>query len=70
MEKRLGDIYKEIQESLAQKAKVGNKNDDDNDKKYEERNTIMDMFLDPTPIGEMVRYSIEEYNSPDKRVKK
>jgi hypothetical protein len=70
MEKRLGDIYKEIQESLAQKAKVGNKNDDDNDKKHEERNTIMDMFLDPTPIREMVRYSIEEYNSPDKRVKK
>ncbi|MFY9872781.1 MAG: hypothetical protein WAK17_23985 [Candidatus Nitrosopolaris sp.] len=70
MEKRLGDIYKEIQESLAQKAKVGNKNDDDNDKKHEERNTIMDMFLDPTPIREMVRYSIEDYNSPDKRVKK
>jgi hypothetical protein len=70
MEKRLGDIYKEIQESLAQKAKVGNNNDDDNDKKHEERNTIMDMFLDPTPIREMVRYSIEEYNSPDKRVKK
>lgn len=70
MEKRLGDIYKEIQESLAQKAKVGSKNDDDNDKKHEERNTIMDMFLDPTPIREMVRYSIEEYNSPDKRVKK
>ena len=70
MEKRLGDIYKEIEESLAQKAKVGNNNDDDNDKKHEGRNTIIDMFLDPTPIREMIQYSIEEYNSPDKRVKK
>ena len=65
MEKRLADIYKEIQEYLAQKAKVGN-NNDDNEKKHEERNTtIMDMFLDPTPIRELVRYSIEEYNSQD-----
>jgi hypothetical protein len=70
VEKRLADIYKEIQESLAQKAKAGNNNDDDNDKKHEERNTIMDMFLDPTPIRKMVWYSIEEYNSSDKRVKK
>jgi len=71
MEKRLGDIYKEIQESLlAQKAKVGNNNDDDNDKKHEERNTIRDMFLDATPIKEAVQYSIEEYSLPDKRVKK
>ena len=69
MEKRLADIYKEIQESLVQKAKVGN-NNDDNEKKHEERNTtIMDMFLDPTPIIE-TDYSIEEYTSPDKRVKK
>jgi hypothetical protein len=30
----------------------------------------MDMFLDPTPIRKMVWYSIEEYNSSDKRVKK
>ena len=65
MGKRLSDVYKEIQESLAQKAKVCNNNDDDNDKKHEDRNTIMDMFLDPTPVREMVRYSIEEYNSPD-----
>jgi hypothetical protein len=27
------------------------------------------MLLDPTPIHELVRYSIEEYSSPDKRVK-
>jgi hypothetical protein len=71
MEKQLDDIYKEIRESLlAQKAKVGNNDDDDNDKKHEEKNTIIDMFLDPTPIKEMVQYSIEEFSSPDKRVKK
>jgi len=69
MERRLGDIYKEIQEYLAQKAKVGDNNDNDNDKKHEERYTIIDMFLDPTPIIE-TDYSIEEYTSPDKRVKK
>ena len=71
MEKRLDDIYKEIQESLAQKANVSNNNNDDNDdNKKEERITIIDMFLDPTPIQEIVQYSIEEYSSPDKRVKK
>ena len=60
LEKRLDDIYKEIQESLlAQKAKVGN-NNDDNDKKYEERNTVRYLFLNPTPIQEMVRNSIED----------
>ena len=71
MEKRLDDIYKEIRESLAQKANVSNNNNDDNnnDKKHEETTTIIDMFLDPTPIQEMVQYSIEEYSLPDKRVK-
>lgn len=71
MEKRLDDIYKEIRESLAQKANVSNNNNDDNnDKKHEETTTIIDMFLHPTPIQEIVQYSIEEYRSPDKRVKK
>jgi hypothetical protein len=72
MEKQLDHIYKEIRESLAQKANVSNNNNDDNnnDKKHEETITIIDMFLDPTPIQEMVQYSIEEYRSPDKRVKK
>ena len=73
MEKRLDDIYKEIRESLlAGKANVSNNNNDDNnnDKKHEEITTIIDMFLDPTPIQEIVQYSIEEYSSPDKRVKK
>jgi hypothetical protein len=70
-EERLDHIYKEIRESLAQKANVGNNNNDDNnDKKHEETTTIIDMFLDPTSIQEMVQYSIEEYSSPDKRVKK
>ena len=72
MEKRLDHIYKEIRESLAQKANVSNNNNDDNnnDKKHEETTTIIDMFLDPTSIQEIVQYSIEEYSSPDKRVKK
>jgi hypothetical protein len=71
MERRLDDIYKEIRESLAQKANVSNNNNDDNnDKKHEESTTIIDMFLDPTPIQEMVQYSIEEYRPPDKQVKK
>jgi hypothetical protein len=72
MEKRLDDIYKEIRESLAQKANVGNNNnnDDNNEKKHEETTTIIDMFLDPTPIQETVQYSIEEYSSPAKLVKK
>ena len=71
MEKRLDDIYKEIRDSLAQKANVSNNNNDDNnDKKHEETTTIIDMFLDPTPIQEIVQYSIEEYSSQDKRVKK
>ena len=60
MEKRLDDIYKEIQESLlAGKAKLDN-NNDDNDKKYEERNTIKYMFLNPRPIKEMERNSIDD----------
>ena len=60
MEKRLDDIYKEIQQSLlAGKAKVGN-NNDDNDKKHEERNTIKYMFLNPRPIKEMERNSIDD----------
>lgn len=71
MERRLDDIYKEIRESLAQKANVNNNySDDNNDKKHEETTTIIDMFLDPTPVQETVQYSIEEYSSPDKRVKK
>jgi hypothetical protein len=60
MEKRLDDIYKEIQESLlAGKAKLDN-NNDDNDKKYEERNTIKYMFLNPRPIKETERNSIDD----------
>jgi len=51
MEKRLDDIYKQIQESLLPgKAKLDNNNDDDNDKKYEERNTIKYMFLNPRQV--------------------
>jgi len=61
MEKRLDDIYKEIQESLLPgKAKLDNNNDDDNDKKYEDRNTIKYMFLNPRPIKEMERNSIDD----------
>jgi len=61
MEKRLDDIYKEIQESLLPgKAKLDNNNNDDNDKKYEERNTIKSMFLNPRPIKEMERNSIDD----------
>ena len=61
MEKRLDDIYKEIQESLLPgKAKLDNNNDDDNDKKYEERNTIKYMFLNPRPIKETERNSIDD----------
>jgi hypothetical protein len=60
MEKRLDDIYKEIQESLlAGKAKLDN-NNDDNDKKYEERNTIKYMFLNPRAIKEMERNPIDD----------
>jgi hypothetical protein len=55
MEKQLDDIYKEIQDSLAEKAEVGNDNND-NDKKHEERNTIKYMFLNP--IKETARNSI------------
>ena len=57
MEKHLDDIYKEIQDSLVGKAKVGN-NNDDNDKKHEKRNTIKYRFLNPRPIKEMVGNSI------------
>lgn len=61
MEKRLDDIYKEIQESLLPgKAKLDNNNDDDNDKKYEERNTIKYMFLNPRPTKVMERNSIDD----------
>jgi hypothetical protein len=61
MEKRLDDIYKEIQESLlAGKAKLDNNNNDDNDKKYEERNTIEYMFLNPRAIKEMERNPIDD----------
>ena len=62
MEKRLDDIYKEIQESLLPgKAKLDNNNDDDdNEKKYEERNTIKYMFLNPRPIKEMEHNSIDD----------
>jgi hypothetical protein len=61
MEKRLDDIYKEIQESLLPgKAKLDNNNNDDNHKKYEERNTIKYMFLNPRPIKEMERNSIDD----------
>ena len=60
MEKRLDDIYKEIQESLlAGKAKLVN-NNDDNDKKYEDRNTIKYMFLNPRAIKEMERNPIDD----------
>jgi hypothetical protein len=58
MEEQLADIYKEIQESLLPgKAEVG-KNNNDNDKKHEERNTIKYMFLNPRPIKETARNSI------------
>jgi hypothetical protein len=61
MEKRLDDIYKKIQESLLPgKAKLENNNDDDNDKKYEDRNTIKYMFLNPRPIKEIERNSIDD----------
>jgi len=61
MEKRLDDIYKEIQESLLPgKAKLHNNNDDDNDKKYEDTNTIKYMFLNPKPIKETERNSIDD----------
>ena len=61
MEKRLDDIYKEIQESLLPgKAKLDNNNDDDNDKKCEERNTIKYMFLNPRPTKVMERNSIDD----------
>jgi hypothetical protein len=60
MEKRLDDIYKEIQQSLLSgKAEVGD-NNNDNDKKHEERNTIKYMFLNPRPIKEMERNSIHD----------
>ena len=52
MQQQLDDIYKEIQECLAGKAKHGDKNDD-KDKK-EERNTVKYMFLHPTPIIEEI----------------
>jgi hypothetical protein len=70
MEKRLDDIYKGIQQSLLSgKAEVGD-NNNDNSKKHEERYY---MFLNPRPIKEMERNSIDtarRYSSPSRRVKK
>jgi hypothetical protein len=59
-QKKLDDIYKEIQECLSRKAKHGNKNDD---KKDEERKTVKYMFLNLIPANEEIRNSIIEVAS-------